>query len=296
MINPRSKLAAEFFEHGKLKSCPIFNFHAHMHDCFGLFMPRKTPEGMIQAMQETNTLMSFFCGHEGMLVPQVGVQPDIDAVRKYPDYFRSYHIVMARYLDVQADLARMRQHADVFMGFKFHGDWFEVPITRDDLKPYWEYANEHHMVVLAHTWGTSKYDGPDQVAQILSRYPNVVIAGAHGFHDAWERAPEVANAFPNYYFELTAVLDNRGALEMFLERARNGSRQVLFGCDLPWFSLHHGIGAVLSAEMSDEDRRNIFYRNGVRLLKRYDWFAPIWHARGSGESIDDICRLAPAPK
>lgn len=289
MIKTNSKLTQEFWQHGKLKSCPVFNCHAHMHDAYGLFLPRKSPEGMLEAMDESNTVMTFFCGHEALLVPSVGVQPDIEAVRKYPDRFRSYHVVMARYLDAKADLARMDACKDVFMGFKFHGDWFGVPITDPAQQPYWEYANEHSLVVLVHTWGKSPNDGPEQVAKILTKYPNVVIVGAHGFHDDFEAAPAVADAFPNYYFELTAVLDNRGALDMFLSRAKSGSRQVLFGTDLPWFSTFHGMGAVLSVDMTDDDAKNIFYRNAVRLMKRYDWFKPIWTARGSGESIEQIC-------
>ena len=41
---------------------------------------------------------------------------------------------------------------------------------------------------------------------------------------------------------------------------------MLFGTDLPWFSPLHGIGCVLSAEITDEDRRNILYRNAEKLL------------------------------
>ena len=52
--------------------------------------------------------------------------------------------------------------------------------------------------------------------------------------------------------------------------------------DLPWFSYHHGIGAVLSAEMTDDDRRNILYRNGKKLLSRFKWFAPIWEKYAPG--------------
>jgi hypothetical protein len=73
---------------------------------------------------------------------------------------------------------------------------------------------------------------------------------------------------------LTAVFDERGPLEIFLEKC--GSEKILFGTDLPWFDTHHGIGAILATDMSDDDRRNIFYRNGERLLGKYEWFKKIW--------------------
>ena len=40
-----------------------------------------------------------------------------------------------------------------------------------------------------------------------------------------------------------------------------------FGVDAPWFSYEFGIGALLSADISDEDIRNILYRNPLRIMK-----------------------------
>ena len=65
------------------------------------------------------------------------------------------------------------------------------------------------------------------------------------------------------YCELTAVLDDRGAVEILVREA--GSQKIV-GTDTPWFNHHNYIGALLGAEMSDEDRRNILYRNARRLL------------------------------
>ena len=45
-----------------------------------------------------------------------------------------------------------------------------------------------------------------------------------------------------------------------------GSEKIVFGTDLPWFSTFYYVGAILEADITDEDRRNIFYRNGRRLL------------------------------
>jgi len=283
LINPRSQLAQEFWEHGRLKSCPVFNFHAHMFDASGIFLPRRTPEGMLRSMDESNTLMSFFCGHATLQDASAGEPVDLAVVRKYPDRFRAYHVVVSRRLDPKTDLQRIEENPDLFVGLKFHGDVYNVPISDSRHDPYWEYADAHGLLVLCHTWGKSTFDGPDVVAKVLSKYRKLIFVGAHGFHDEWHRAPEIANEFPNYYFELTAVLDNRGPLDLFLERAKHGSRQVLFGTDLPWFSLHHGIGGVLSVDMTDDDRRNILYRNGVRLLSRFRWFKPLWDACGNGE-------------
>ena len=47
-----------------------------------------------------------------------------------------------------------------------------------------------------------------------------------------------------------------------------GSERVLFGTVMPWYDPMYAIGSVLFANVSDEDKRNIFYNNAMNLLKR----------------------------
>jgi hypothetical protein len=98
----------------------------------------------------------------------------------------------------------------------------------------------------------------------VEKHPQVRFLMGHSCLAEWEEAAALATGFPHVYCELTAVFECRGALELFVERG--ASRRMLFGTDLPWFSPLHGIGCVLSAEITDEDRRNILHRNAQELL------------------------------
>jgi len=282
VINPASQLAQQFWAQPRLDDCPILDFHGHMGDTAGLFLPRKSAAGMLQTMDACNVVLICFCGHEAIGSPSVGVAKDMEAARQHPDRFKVYHVVMSRHLDPEADLKRMADHRDMFVGFKFHPDIYGVPLSDPRHDPYWEYADANGLLVLSHTWGGSEHDGPEEAGKILERYHNLVFIAGHSFHDHWQLAAEAALAYPNLYLELTAVLDNRGGLDTLVQKA--GSEKILFGTDLPWFSTHYGIGAVLSAEVSDDDRRNVFHRNGAKLLSRFPWFAPIWQARGPRET------------
>jgi len=199
---------------------------------------------------------------------------DLEVARKYSKRFKAYHIVSSRQLEVEKDLERVENNRDMYVGFKFLCDYYRVPLSDARHTPYWEYADRHGLLVLCHTWGGSAYDGPEEAEKILSRYSNLVLIAGHSFHGQWDRAVELASRYPNLYLELTAVLDDRGALDLFVEKV--GSERILFGTDLPWFSYYHGIGAILSARITDEDRQNIFYRNGEKLLSRFPWFQEIW--------------------
>jgi predicted TIM-barrel fold metal-dependent hydrolase len=115
-----------------------------------------------------------------------------------------------------------------------------------------------------HTWGGSPYDGPEVLRRIIEKYPNVRVLLGHSCHGEWDAAVQLARDFSNVFLELTAVFDDRGVIEKFVNEA--GSHRMLFGTDLPWFDPHHAIGVLLSAKISDEDRHNICHRNAEHLL------------------------------
>ena len=60
------------------------------------------------------------------------------------------------------------------------------------------------------------------------------------------------------------MLDERGIVEQFVSEL--GSERVVFGTDFPWFDYHYYIGAVLGADITDDDRHNILHRNAEKLL------------------------------
>ena len=72
----------------------------------------------------------------------------------------------------------------------------------------------------------------------------------------------------NVWLELTAIPGEYGRVEQLA--AAVGSDRLLYGTDLPWFDEYQAIGGVLSAEITEDDMRNIFYRNAERILGK-EW-------------------------
>jgi hypothetical protein len=268
MINPNSELTEAFWKDGRVEDCPILDFHGHMGEWRSCFMPRNSPEGMLKTMDQCNVKLIIFCGHEALHALCTEHRMDIEAVRKYPARFKAYFAMNGNLPDQEAALERLVNNRDVFVGLKTLGSYFGHPITSDIYTPFYEYAQEEGLLFLSHTWGDNPNDGWREAERFLKKYPDIPFLAGHSFHGAWEEAARLCNDYPNLYLELTAVIDERGPLELLLERC--GSEKLLFGTDLPWFDTHHGIGTVLATDMSDEDRRNIFYRNGEKLLARQD--------------------------
>ena len=267
MINNKSKLARDFWESGRLDDCFILDFHAHMHHASGIYFPSGNPENMIETMKRCNTKLTIFCSHYALEYAELEEEYNLNEVKKFPDYFLAYHGIIPNRTDFRQTVERFEKNRQYYFGFKFHCDSHKTPLTDDVYAPFLEYMNANKLPALLHTWGHSEYDGPNVVKKVADKYPDAIFICGHSFHDDWEYGAEIIKDSPNMICELTAVMDNYGVIELLCEKA--GSDRILFGTDLPWFDTHHGIGAVLSANITDEDRRNIFYRNGEKLLKKY---------------------------
>jgi hypothetical protein len=74
--------------------------------------------------------------------------------------------------------------------------------------------------------------------------------------------------FPNSPFHLYQPFPPAGdqpeAIEKLVEGI--GSERVLYGTDLPWFDPMYPTGCVAHAAIGEEDKRNILYRNAMRLF------------------------------
>lgn len=260
-----SGLAREFWETGRSESCPIYDMHGHMGEWPAIYFPRGDTRAMIGTMDECGVRLLVFSHHTALMAPDIGNALSIEAVRGYPDRLRAYCVVNPNYPEqTEADLATFEEYEDVYVGFKFLPDYHGIALTDSRYQPAWEYADAKGLLILTHTWGGSDLDGPVIVRQMAERYKDVKLLMGHSCHGEWDAAVRLARDFPNVYLELTALFDTRGVLEKFAREA--GSDRMLFGTDLPWFDPHQAIGALLSADISDEDRHNICHRNARQLL------------------------------
>ena len=268
MINIKSKLAQDFWESGRLEDCYILDFHAHMHPYPGIYFPSQSPESMIASMRRCNTKLTVFCSHYALDYAEFEEKYNLNEAKRYPEYFLAYHSIVPGRTDFKEAAERFENNRQYYFGFgEIHGDFHRTPYTDSAYAPFFEYMNANKLPALLHTWGGSPNTGADIVKKIAGRYPDAIFICGHSFHGDWRYGAEVTRDYPNMMCELTAVMDDCGIIEMLCDTV--GSNRILFGTDLPWFDTHHGIGAVLSADISDDDMRNIFYRNGEKLLDKY---------------------------
>lgn len=259
-----SALAQAFVANGKADDCPIINTHAHFGPYKAIYFPRCAPDRVIEMMDETNVRWLIAAAHAALVDTQRGNRAYAEIIACHPDRLKGYWAVNPLYPErVKQEVAEFAQFAG-FVGFKLLSDYYQYPITGDNYKPALEYANAHSLPCLLHTWGGSGFDGPALWPTVAEAYPNVNFLMGHAGYGEWQRASEVARDCPNVYLELTAAYAVRGAMEIMIEVA--GSEKITFGDDHPWFDPRYGIGCVLFSHMTDDDRRNILYRNAQRIF------------------------------
>ena len=264
-ICPCSALAAGFWSHGRLADCPVIDMHGHLGAVNGIWFPRGEIASMIQSMDAAGVRLLVFAPHASLCCPDIGNRAAVEAVRQFPGRLRAYLSVNPHYPDdLGRDLEALEAQRDVFVGLKLLASYHGVPIAEAPYRRALEFADQRGLPVLLHTWGGDRCAGEAQVRKVAERYPRAQWLLGHSLHGQWEEAAALARQFPHVWLELTAVLGFHGILETFVERGCG--QRLLFGTDLPWFSPHHGIGAVLSADITDDDRRDILYRNAERLL------------------------------
>lgn len=262
-----SLLASEFLAHGRSESCPIIDMHGHYGPFSGIYFPKPYAGQMLDTMDRAGVTAIVCSSHSTLVDQERGNREMAQVVRDHPGRFYGYRVINPNYPEAASREVTRFPEDPGFIGFKFHPDQHSYPITGDRYLPALEYAEEHRLILLTHSWGDSHYDGPKLVGTVAGTYPRVTFLMGHSGYGEWETAFAVAREHDNVYLELTAAYRVNGIITRMVREV--GSHKVIFGTDQPWFDPHCCAGAICFSRISDDDRRNIFHRNAERMLARF---------------------------
>jgi len=264
-LNPESELAQRFWEDGKVADCPIYDMHGHMGIDGSLFFPNITPEKMLKLMDRAGVRKLCFSHHLALHAPGFSDVRTCELIRPFGDRFGFYAAINP---NAPQQYRPILEAYDSFrpwiVGLKCLADYHHVPMDSPLYDEAFRFAVERDLPVLLHTWGGSRYNAPERVRPVLERHPGLRLIFGHCFRPELEKAVALARDYPRTYLELTSIPGYSAIVEYLCGEV--GSGRILFGTDLPWFDEHQAIGGILGAGISDEERRDIFYRNARKLL------------------------------
>ena len=265
----KGTLANRFWESGTVEDCPVYDMHGHMGPHYGIYFKRCQPADVVAHLKRCGVRRLVFSHHDVLF----GSRRNADVVemcKAFPEHLRMYVGINPHYPErIREDLADFEKWRPWAFGLKFLCDYHHVPANASEFRYALDFANERGLPILNHTWGGSPCDGGPIMLEIAQKYPNVKFFMGHSIYGDKEYSRRVVTETPgNVWLELTAIPGDLGHIERLVRDV--GSERILYGTDMPWFDEFQGIGGVLSAEISDEDKRNILYRNIENLFGR-DW-------------------------
>ena len=178
------------------------------------------------------------------------------AIKAHPTRVVGFAVPNPHYPDIAKEELIRRVDEQGFRGIKIHSTNHAYPINGPNYVPVYEFADDHHLPILSHTW-----DSPARLRELATHYPNARFIWAHAI---WRhiKDPDLAitvRDLPNAYCEMSGSGNRRGQIEDFVRVA--GIESAVFGSDYPVLSQTWQLGNVAHANLSEDEKRMIFSEN-----------------------------------
>lgn len=197
------------------------------------------------------------------------------AMKLYPDRIMGQVTLNPQYL--KESLEEIKRCVDQGMvGIKVY---YHVKISDPLFYPIIEKSIDLKMLILMHAncqLGMAgyrmKYDThlnpntsvPEDFVEAAKRYPEAILQYAHtGGGGDWEYACKSFRDYPNIYVDTSGSNNEGNMIDFALEYL--GEERLFFGTDT---SYYQGVGDILASELSEAQRKKIFFENYNSVLRK----------------------------
>jgi uncharacterized protein len=250
-----------------LDDLEIIDLHAHLGGYYNMHIPAASAADMVHVMDLCGirqTVLSTNLSFESDFA--VGNDMMLEAAALHEGRLLGACAVNGNYPEASlAELERCFARPGVVM-IKIHPWNTKCALNDRRMKDICAFAEKRRAVVLVHTWlDGDPYGSQDLFAAAARDYPGVRwIMGHSGGPFGSRRTVEIAREAPNVFLDLALSMCPARQIEFFVGEI--GSERVLFGTDNPFIDPRPQIGRVGLAQISLQDKINIFGGNAKRLL------------------------------
>jgi predicted TIM-barrel fold metal-dependent hydrolase len=185
-------------------------------------------------------------------------------VARHPDRFIGFAYVSP--LVPQGMVPELERAIDQlgFRAIKLYSPYTSYEYNHPVWDPIYQFAHQRGLAVLAHTGSDAE---PRYLSEAAARFPGAkFVAGHAGNNEPYRRQSiEAAQQHPNYFLETCSTFRTPGVIEELVREA--GADRVLYGSDLPLMDPRPQLGKIITAAISDQDKRLILGENARRLLR-----------------------------
>lgn len=241
----------------------VIDCHAHLGAYHNFTVPDHAPMDLVREMDRYG-IQQAWLSHFAAIGPdsQWGNDRLVEACRAHPGRLVGYVAVNPNQPgQIRSELERCLD-ADCVRGIKLHPAHHQYPVDGPAYRTMLALAHERRCFVLSHSWGSSALlaELSDQFCDaifVVAHTPWLVARGQQGWLS-------LAVHRENVYLDTATSWTLHGLLEMIVGEV--GAGKVLFGSDMPFFSVGVQIGTIVFARISEQEKRLILGLNMRRLI------------------------------
>ena len=200
-----------------------------------------------------------------------------DVARGHPE-FAAFVAADAEVLPGVAGATHLRDMADNFgaRGVKLHGIAQGFNMSDERLWPVYEVCQERGLPVIGHSGPAkdgNRFAEPRAFGRLLADFPRLNVVLAHMGGATWDQAQEIAETYPNAYFDCCEIIEwtggtNAPSAEQLGQLIHDiGAHRVMMGSDFPWYDLDNTVDRVMALPvLSAEEKEGILGANAVEIL------------------------------
>jgi len=161
-------------------------------------------------------------------------------------------------------------------GIKVHPVLQRFYMYDERMLPIYRICVEMGIPIIAHSGPSrdvNQYAEPGAFAKTLKAFPELRLVLAHMGGGSWRQLLELAQAYPNAYFDCCEIMEWTGApnaptdhelAQLILDV---GPERVMMGSDFPWYDIDHSVERVMELPLlSTEQKEALLGANAIRIL------------------------------
>jgi len=259
----------------KLKNFEIIDSHMHLGIAPNVLYYNYSDDRVVEIQKAYNVKISI-CSHcIGFYDLSLQIEEINKAAERFGEFFYWNLIYDPKKASESLKIIEDNRLKINFAGIKIHPVIHETRIDSKLYEPLWEYVCAEKIVVSSHTW--SPYtDNPKQFngnpllfESVLKKYHELKIILGHsgGKVNFYPEVIDFASKYPNVYLDFSGDTIYPPVFKMVIEKLGKG--RILFGTDMPMMDIRYHVASVLAADITNEERKDIFYNTAAKLYGFY---------------------------
>ena len=260
---PSDPLMDAVFAGQPLSGCRVIDTHGHLGEDLALAYVTQAFEPLVAQMDRMGVEMTAVSSLQALLGDAAGGHRTIAAaLHRYPDRFFGYMSPDIGYPErIRPEFERCLTTG--FRGIKIFqgGGRPGLPYNHPHYRLVYEFAAEHRLPILAHTWGSEL----EQLEPALKTYPEINFLFAHTGSMMLPEYIRLGRTYPNAFLELCFSACPRNLVENLV--AVGLEDKVVWGSDVIFMDSTQQIGRVIFAKIPYETKLKIIGLNAIHALR-----------------------------